>query len=146
VLGEISFSQLSPDAAPIEMLSNQKIYPYTDLLLHDMGGSCSVSRETPQQQSCTSGAECLYVQRCEGLADGLTQGTAGPSEWKTPPLWGIGLVQTVNPNSTFLHDGRARTIEEAILWHGGEAETSLNAFIQMNAEQRANLLAFVESL
>jgi CxxC motif-containing protein (DUF1111 family) len=146
VLGEISFSGLEENAAPIEMLSNQTIFPYTDLLLHDMGGSCTVTRETASEESCTTGEECMYVQRCEGLADGLTQGMASGTEWKTPALWGIGLVQTVNADATFLHDGRARTIEEAVLWHGGEAQNSLSAFKQLNSDQRAQVLAFIESL
>ncbi len=146
VLGEISFSGLTENAAPIAMLSQQTIFPYTDLLLHDMGGSCAVTRETEQGENCSSGESCLYVQRCTGLADGLPQGSASGSEWKTPPLWGIGLVQTVNPNSTFLHDGRARTIEEAVLWHGGEAEPSLQQFKQLSAPERTELLAFLKSL
>ncbi|MDU0354019.1 di-heme oxidoredictase family protein [Paraglaciecola aquimarina] len=146
VLGEIAFSGLEENAAPIDMLSNQTIYPYTDLLLHDMGGSCTVTRETKDEVSCTSGEECMYVQRCDGLADDLVQGMASGTEWKTPALWGIGLVQTVNPDATFLHDGRARTIEEAILWHGGEAENSLTAFKQLNQNQRAQVLTFIESL
>lgn len=146
VLGEIAFSGLQENAAPIEMLSNQTIFPYTDLLLHDMGGSCVVTRETAQGKTCDAGEECMYVQRCEGLADGLTQGMASGKEWKTPPLWGIGLVQTVNADATFLHDSRARTIEEAVLWHGGEAQNSLTAFKQLNRDQRSQVLAFIESL
>jgi CxxC motif-containing protein (DUF1111 family) len=146
VLGEISFSGLQENAASIEMLSNQTIFPYTDLLLHDMGGSCTVTRETANEASCATGQECMYVQRCDGLADGLTQGMASGSEWKTPPLWGIGLVQTVNAKATFLHDGRARTIEEAVLWHGGEAQNSLIAFKQLSSDQRSQVLAFIESL
>ena len=146
ILGEITFSGLQENAAPIEMLSNQTIFPYTDLLLHDMGGSCAVTRETADETSCTTGEECMYVQRCDGLADGLTQGMASGSEWKTPPLWGIGLVQTVNAAATFLHDGRARTIEEAVLWHGGEAQNSLTAFKQLSSGQRSQVLAFIESL
>ena len=128
------------------MLSNQTIYPYTDLLLHDMGGSCVVTQETLTGDSCSSGSECHYVQRCEGLADGLIQGDASGTEWKTPPLWGLGLVQTVNPRSTFLHDGRARTIEEAILWHSGEAESSKQNFRHLPSAKRAELLSFLESL
>ena len=88
----------------------------------------------------------MYVQRCEGLADGLIQGMASGTEWKTPALWGIGLVQTVNADATFLHDGRARTIEEAVLWHGGEAQNSLTAFKQLSSDQRSQVLAFIESL
>ncbi|MBO1254269.1 c-type cytochrome [Alteromonas sp. 5E99-2] len=146
VLGELSLVGLSDGAEPIEILSNQVIYPYTDLLLHDMGGSCEVTRETLEGLACSAGEECQYVQRCDGLADGVAQGDAFGSEWKTPPLWGIGLVQTVNASSTFLHDGRARTIEEAILWHGGEAEQSKQRFMNFTADERADLLAFVESL
>ena len=111
-----------------------------------MGGTCQVSRETPDNQLCTSGENCHYIQRCEGLADGLVQGNALQSEWKTPALWGLGLVQTVNPKATFLHDGRARTIEEAILWHGGEATSSQREFIALNAKQRQDLIAFLTSL
>ena len=147
VLGELTLTSLEPNAQPIEVLSNQTIYPYTDLLLHDMGGSCAVTRELSNGQACSgNGQECLYVQRCDGLADGLTQGDASGSEWKTPALWGIGLVQTVNADSTFLHDGRARTIEEAVLWHGGEAQATKDKFMQLSQAQRQQLLSFVESL
>lgn len=146
VLGEITLSGLIAGAEPIAALSNQTIFPYTDLLLHDMGGSCQVTRETAAGVSCNAGAECQYVQRCEGLADGVIQGDASGSEWKTPALWGIGLVQTVNAASTFLHDGRARTIEEAILWHGGEANNAKEAFMQLSAIEREQLLSFVKSL
>lgn len=146
VLGEITLTSLEENAQPITLLSSQTIFPYTDLLLHDMGGSCAVTRETIEGASCTSGAECHYVQRCEGLADGLIQGDASGSEWKTPALWGIGLVQTVNPASTFLHDGRARSIEEAILWHGGESLASKTAFMALSLDERTQLLDFVGSL
>ncbi|MEP1384735.1 MAG: di-heme oxidoredictase family protein [Paraglaciecola sp.] len=147
LLGEIPLIGDPDEAAePIEALSNQTIYPYTDLLLHDMGGSCEVTRETDAGLSCSEGEECMYVQRCEGLADGLIQGMATGTEWKTPALWGIGLVQTVNAKSTFLHDGRARTIEEAILWHGGEAQTSKDNYMQLDSTERAQLLAFLASL
>ncbi|WP_018344237.1 di-heme oxidoredictase family protein [Cytophaga aurantiaca] len=105
---------------PITALSNQKIRPYTDLLLHDMGA---------------------------GLADGRPDYLATGTEWRTPPLWGIGLIQTVNNGGRFLmHDGRARSVAEAILWHGGEAQFSQKAFIKMNAADRAALLKFVNSL
>lgn len=146
ILGEITLIGLEPDAESIDFLSDQTIYPYTDLLLHDMGGSCSVTRETFAGVACSDGAECHYVQRCEGLADGLIQGDANGTEWKTAPLWGLGLVQTVNPRATFLHDGRARTIEEAILWHGGEAESAKQAFMQISSTERAEMLSFLESL
>ena len=100
-------------------LANQNIHPYTDLLLHDMG---------------------------EGLADGRPDFEATGREWRTPPLWGIGLVHHVNLHRFFLHDGRARGLAEAILWHGGEGEASRNAFLAMPADERDALLAFLKSL
>lgn len=103
----------------IPQLSNQYIQPFTDLLLHDMG---------------------------EGLADGQTDFQASGNEWRTPPLWGIGLFETVNGHTYYLHDGRARNLEEAILWHGGEAALSREWFMQMTAEERAALIAFLQSL
>ena len=103
----------------VPALSNQLIFPYTDLLLHDMG---------------------------PGLADGRPHFQASGSEWRTPPLWGIGLTETVNGHTRFLHDGRARNLEEAILWHGGEAEPAKQAFRSMSAEDRAALIEFLESL
>jgi CxxC motif-containing protein (DUF1111 family) len=102
-----------------EALSEQVIRPYTDLLLHDMG---------------------------EGLADGRPEGAADGSEWRTPPLWGIGLVETVNRHTRFLHDGRARSLEEAVLWHGGEASGAQERFRALPADDRRALLAFLESL
>ena len=103
----------------IDALSNQVIFPFTDLLLHDMG---------------------------PGLADGRDDGQATGFEWRTPPLWGLGLNQIVNGHTFFLHDGRARSIEEAILWHGGEAGESAEGFKQLDADQRAALIEFLESL
>lgn len=100
-------------------LSRQTIFPYTDLLLHDMG---------------------------PGLADGRPDHRASGSEWRTPPLWGIGLVETVNGHTYFLHDGRARNLTEAILWHGGEAERSREHFRKLPAEDRRSLLAFLNDL
>lgn len=97
----------------------QLIWPYSDFLLHDMG---------------------------EGLADGQAVGDATGNEWRTPPLWGIGLTKTVNGHSFFLHDGRARSLTEAILWHGGEAQTARNAFAAANPEDRKALITFLESL
>lgn len=146
VVGLVRLERPAPELAE---LSGQRIFPYTDLLLHDMGGRCEVSRETGAGEPCAGGAECHWVQRCTGLADGLPEGEAGPSEWRTPPLWGLGLVQTVNPNAGFLHDGRARTIEEAILWHaesGGEGAPAAEAFRRADRQQRAELLRFLESL
>ena len=99
--------------------SFQLIWPYTDLLLHDMG---------------------------EGLADNRPEGEAGGREWRTPPLWGIGLTRTVNGHTLFLHDGRARNLLEAILWHGGEAEAAKQRVVAMTRAERAALLAFLNSL
>ena len=95
------------------------IFPYTDLLLRDMGS---------------------------GLADNRPDGQASGSEWRTPPLWGIGLVETVNGHTMFLHDGRARSLEEAILWHGGEAEGSRQLFMELTMEERNALIRFLESI
>jgi CxxC motif-containing protein (DUF1111 family) len=103
----------------IAELSNQVIWPYTDLLLHDMG---------------------------EGLADGRREFEANGREWRTPPLWGVGLSNVVNGHTLLLHDGRARGFLEAILWHGGEAEASREAVRAMVAEDRAALVRFLESL
>lgn len=100
-------------------LSNQTIFPYTDLLLHDMG---------PE------------------LADNRPDFEADGNEWRTPPLWGLGLIKTVNNHTFLLHDGRARSIEEAILWHGGEAEKSRDLFKNLSAKERELLIKFVESL
>jgi len=100
-------------------LANQLIWPYSDLLLHDMG---------------------------EGLADGRGEFAASGRQWRTPPLWGIGLAQTVNPRAQFLHDARARTLLEAILWHAGEAAAAKAQVLDFNEEQRSALLAFLNSL
>ena len=100
-------------------LANQVIRPYTDLLLHDMG---------------------------EGLADNLTEFKANGQQWRTPPLWGIGLTQAVSGHTRFLHDGRARNLMEAVLWHGGEALSAQRQVLAFDAQQRAALLAFLNSL
>ena len=102
-----------------EELSNRVIKPYSDFLLHDMG---------PE------------------LDDGLQEGKVKSKEWKTPPLWGIGLVKIVNKHTRFLHDGRAKSIEEAILWHGGEGMLSREKYISLNAEERRKILKFLSSL
>jgi CxxC motif-containing protein (DUF1111 family) len=99
--------------------SFQLIWPYTDLLLHDMG---------------------------EGLADHRPEGAADGREWRTPPLWGIGLTETVSGHTKFLHDGRARNLLEAILWHGGEAEPAKERVAGMSRDQRDALVAFLRSL
>jgi CxxC motif-containing protein (DUF1111 family) len=100
-------------------LGNQVIRPYTDMLLHDMG---------------------------QDLADNRPDFEAGGSEWRTQPLWGIGLIQTVNKHVFLMHDGRARTIEEAILWHGGESEASKNNFMKLSKAERDNLVRFLNTL
>lgn len=107
------------DASPVAALRGVEFRPYTDLLLHDMG---------------------------DGLADGRRDGDASGREWRTPPLWGIGLVPTVNGHSRYLHDGRARSLEEAVLWHGGEAQRARDAFVAMPVDERRALLAFLASL
>ncbi|MEP6952040.1 MAG: di-heme oxidoredictase family protein [Ginsengibacter sp.] len=100
-------------------LSNQRIHPYTDLLLHDMG---------------------------DGLADNRPDFMATGKEWRTPPLWGVGLLQKTNGTAFFLHDGRARTFQEAILWHGGEAAQSKQKFTELPAADRNALIQFLKSL
>ncbi|MEO1315915.1 MAG: di-heme oxidoredictase family protein [Pseudomonadota bacterium] len=99
--------------------SFQLIWPYTDLLLHDMG---------------------------EGLADNRPELRANGREWRTPPLWGIGLTEAVSGHTYFLHDGRARSLLEAVLWHGGEAQTARDRVVEMPPGDRAALIRFLESL
>lgn len=103
----------------IPQLAGQTIYPYTDLLLHDLG-------------------DLLTDARSDFVATGV--------EWRTPPLWGLGLAQVVNPDATFLHDGRARTLAEAILWHGGEASAAREAFQLARRRDRDALISFLETL
>ena len=147
LLGDAGLLDLADSHTPIAALSNQVIYPYTDLLLHDMGGSCElIARETAQGEACDDGVKCYWVQRCQGLADDRPEGSASGTEWKTPPLWGLGLVKTVNPRATFLHDGRARSISEAVLWHGGEASAAKDNFKAMTLTERDQLLTFLNSL
>ncbi len=117
--GGCHVEQLTTSDSALEVLSEQIIRPYTDLLLHDMG---------------------------PGLADNRPDFEASGAEWKTPPLWGIGLVETVNGHTFFLHDGRARGLAEAILWHGGEAEISKESFRMLSADDRASMIRFLESL
>ncbi len=120
---------------PLAEVRNQTIHPYSDLLLHDMG---------------------------DGLADNLGEGSASGREWRTTPLWGLGLSACVTggvvnisgleggevctPHHAYLHDGRARTIEEAILWHGGEAEASKNQYEMLSASEKQAILRFLKSL
>ena len=100
-------------------VSNQRIHPYTDLLLHDMGN---------------------------GLADNRPDFRASGREWRTPPLWGIGLIQTVNGHTFLLHDGRARNMLEAVLWHDGEGKNARERFKSLSASDRNAMLAFLNSL
>lgn len=112
--------QLMTGSSSIAALSNKTIFPYTDLLLHDMGA---------------------------GLDDDYTEGAATTAEWRTPPLWGLGLSKNSQGGKYFLlHDGRANTIEKAIELHGGEANQSRNNFQQLNAEEKHQLIKFLESL
>lgn len=104
---------------PVAALTNQVIHPYTDLLLHDMG---------------------------EDLSDGRPDFEANGREWRTVPLWGLGLVAKVSGATDLLHDGRARNATEAILWHGGEGAFSRDAFLRMSKEDRTALLKFLDSL
>ncbi|MEM7040522.1 MAG: di-heme oxidoredictase family protein, partial [Bacteroidota bacterium] len=99
--------------------SNQTIRPFTDMLLHDMG---------PE------------------LADGRPDHEATGAEWRTPPLWGIGLFEVVNGHTNYLHDGRARNLSEAILWHAGEALEARENYRQLSADERAALEKFLNSL
>ena len=104
---------------PMAELRNQTIHPYTDLLLHDMGS---------------------------GLADNMGEDAATGSEWRTAPLWSIGLTAGVSGGEAYLHDGRARSLEEAILWHGGEGESAKENFRNMSSSDRAALITFLKSL
>lgn len=128
--GEISFTRIGCASCHVPSLhtgisavhdtySNVTIYPYTDLLLHDMGAD---------------------------LADNRPDGDATGREWRTPPLWGIGLIPIVNGHSFLLHDGRARSIEEAILWHGGQGGKARDSFMILERSEREALLAFLRSL
>jgi CxxC motif-containing protein (DUF1111 family) len=103
----------------LPIIANTTFRAFTDLLLHDMG---------------------------EDLADGRPDFLAGPRDWRTPPLWGIGLSAQVNGSTHLLHDGRARNVLEAILWHGGEAKAAKDAFSKMPLDEREALIAFVNAL
>jgi CxxC motif-containing protein (DUF1111 family) len=118
--GKCHTPEMHTGYSSISALSNKTFFPYSDLLLHDMGSK---------------------------LDDGYTEGNALTSEWRTPPLWGLGLSKNSQGNNYFLlHDGRARSIEEAILLHGGEALPSNNKFQQLTAVDKAALIKFLESL
>ncbi|NNC27621.1 thiol oxidoreductase, partial [Salinisphaera sp. USBA-960] len=97
----------------------QLIWPYSDMLLHDMG---------------------------EGLADNRPLANASGREWRTAPLWGIGLTELVSGQESYLHDGRARTLEEAILWHGGEGQAARDGYAALDRADREALLRFLKSL
>lgn len=112
-------SFVTSQTAPISAFASQKIFPFTDLLLHDMG---------------------------PGLADDRRDFDADGQEWKTKPLWGIGHTQTVNPRAGYLHDGRARTLEEAIVWHDGEARYSRDRFSRLHKSERESVIRFLKSL
>jgi CxxC motif-containing protein (DUF1111 family) len=112
--------ELKTGIAPISALSNKTFYPYTDLLMHDMGN---------------------------GLDDGYTEGNAKTSEWRTPPLWGLGLSPASQGGKYYLmHDGRANSIEEAILLHGGEASNSKKQYVNLSQSEKNSLIKFLESL
>jgi CxxC motif-containing protein (DUF1111 family) len=112
--------QLQTDYSPVSALSNKTIYPYSDMLLHDMGTE---------------------------LDDGYTEGFAKTSEWRTPPLWGLGLSPNSQGGQYFLmHDGRARSIEQAILMHGGEAKKSRDSYNQLNQNEKDAIIHFLKSL
>ena len=112
--------QLTTGKSRIAALSQKTFFPYTDLLLHDMG---------------------------PGLDDGYTEGSATTAEWRTPPLWGLGLARNSQGGNHFLlHDGRAKSMEEAILLHGGEATASRNTFLARTETERKQLIRFLESL
>lgn len=118
--GKCHVPEMKSGSSPIAALSNKTFFPYSDFLLHDMG---------PQ------------------LDDGYTEGTAATAEWRTPPLWGLGLSKNSQGGKYFLlHDGRAKSIEDAITLHGGEAQQSKAAFQQLNQTDKARLIKFLESL
>jgi CxxC motif-containing protein (DUF1111 family) len=104
---------------PDPELRNQTIHPYTDLLLHDMG---------------------------PGLADGMREYGALGREWRTTPLWGLHLMSDRAKDSVYLHDGRARTLEEAILWHGGEGARARKRFVQAPKREQDALIEFLRTL
>ncbi|GAB2568384.1 di-heme oxidoredictase family protein [Spirosoma areae] len=118
--GKCHIPEWKTTQSDVAVLTNQTFRPYTDLLVHDMG---------------------------KGLDDGYTEGTAKTAEWRTPPLWGLGLSKNSQGGKVLLlHDGRARSIEEAIQLHGGEAQRSREKFTKSTTDERGQLLAFLESL
>ncbi len=132
--GQRSFSQIgcqschtpsftTGDNSEYAILNNQRIYPYTDMLLHDMGSDLADHQEVLANEE-----------------------EATTYEWRTPPLWGLGMIETVNGHSRYLHDGRARNLEEAILWHGGEALKVRERYLELSKQERKNLINFLKSL
>ena len=118
--GNCHTPQLTTGVSPINALSNKTFFPYTDMLLHDMG---------------------------PGLDDGYTEGSATTAEWRTPPLWGLGLSKNSQGGQYFLlHDGRAKTVDEAILLHGGEATQSKTRFQQLTPAEKTKVIKFLEAL
>lgn len=118
--GKCHTPTLTTGPSSIVALANKTFHPYTDLLLHDMG---------------------------RGLDDGYTEGSATTPEWRTPALWGLGLSKRSQGGQYFLlHDGRAKSIEEAVLLHGGEGQQSKNNFQQLTADEKNTLISFLESL
>lgn len=118
--GKCHTPEFTTPQSDIEALSNKTFFPYSDLLLHDMGA---------------------------GLDDGYTEGMANTAEWRTPPLWGLGLSKNSQGGQVFLlHDGRARSINEAILLHGGEAENSKTQYLNLSENEKQKLVKFLESL
>jgi len=113
-------SEMKTGLTDIAALSNKTFFPYSDLLLHDMGA---------------------------GLDDGYTEGSAKTYEWRTPPLWGLGLSKKSQGGQYYLlHDGRARSISEAILLHGGEGDQSKVKYQALTEDEKKNLIQFLESL
>lgn len=118
-IGCHAINQVTGTNGETSFLENVTIKPYSDFLLHDMG---------------------------DDLADNRTDFLANGNEWRTQPLWGIGLISTVNDHTFLLHDGRARNVEEAILWHGGEASESKENFKKLSSEERQQVISFINSL
>ena len=116
-------SYVTGKKSQFDILNNQTIYPYSDFLLHDMGDELA-----------------------DDVGEYKNEEDAGTREWRTPPLWGIGLFKMVNGHTRYMHDGRARNVSEAILWHGGEASETKNKFLKLSINDRADLIEFLNSL
>lgn len=116
-------SYTTGNQSKFKVLNNQKIYPYTDMLLHDMGDALA-----------------------DDIREYKNEAQATTREWRTPPLWGLGLIKKINGHTRFLHDGRARNLKEAILWHGGEAQKAKEKFLKLKKSDREDLIKFLRSL